>query len=123
MVLPGMIRLTRAVSWLSSMAEPATRTMLAGDWPPGTYRAGSGRMTNVPPPGSAGVPVRMPATRTETWAGGASEVSCVTPCPRTAAAAGEASTGRGAVTADAPGAVRILAAGKDGDGVLATTAE
>src|SRR5271170_5486332 len=122
-VLPGISLLTMAESWLSSIAEPATRTMLAGDWPPGTDRAGSGRMTNVPPPGSAGVPVRMPATRTETWAGGASEVSCVPPCPRRAAATGEASTGRVAVKADAPGAVRILAAGKDGNGVLATTAE
>ena len=79
MVLPGMIRLTRAVSWLSSIAEPLTRTRLGAGCPAGPGRVSCGMTTNVPPPGWAGVLLTMPATRTENGPAGVSVASCVAP--------------------------------------------
>ena len=64
----------------------------------------------------------MPATRTANGPAGVSVVSCVAPRPRTAAAAGEASTGTAAPAAR-PGPRRSsLAAGRGGYGVVAVTA-
>ena len=79
--------------------------------------------TKAPPPGWAGVLLRVPATRTLNGPIAVSVVSCVAPVPRMAAADGEASTGtvapKGMIP---PAAVPILAAGKAGNGVPATTA-
>ena len=79
--------------------------------------------TKAPPPGWAGVLLRVPATRTLNGPIADSEVSCVAPAPRMAAADGEASTGTVASKGMMPPvAVPILAAAKAGNGVSATTA-
>ena len=97
--------------------------MVGSGWPAGPGRICSGMTTKAPPPGWAGVLLRVPATRTLSGPIAVSVVSCVAPVPRIAAADGEASTGTVAPKGVLPpGAVPILAAGKAGYGVPATTA-
>src|SRR5580700_8696993 len=105
------------------MPDPVTRTMLSAGRPDGPGSRSSGMITNVPPPGSAGVSSRVPATRTVNGPAGTPDVSWVAPWPRTAAASGEASTGTGGPEdRTPPGAAPIAVAGKAGNGVLATSA-
>jgi hypothetical protein len=75
----------------------------------------------LPLPAWAGVPVSRPATRTRIGPTAAGDVRVDTPPPRMAAAAGDASTATGLCPETGP--VRaIAAAGKRGNGVLATSA-
>src|SRR5208282_2819161 len=102
MTLPGITLLATADSWASSIAEPVTSIMLGAGEPAGPGRVSIGMTTKAPPPGWAGVLLRMPATRTLNGPIGYSELSRVAPAPRMAAADGEASTGTVAPKDSAP---------------------
>ena len=93
--VPGITLLATAVSWASVDGRAGDQDHVGAGWPVGPGRVSSGMTTKVPPPGWAGVPLRVPATRT--WNGpiAVQRVSWVAPVPRRAAAAGEASTGTG----------------------------
>ena len=80
--------------------------------------------TKAPPPGWAGVLLRMPATRTLNGPIADSEVSCVAAAAEDGGGGrrGEHRHGGVAGTARRPARRAILAAGKAGNGVPATTA-
>ena len=125
-MLPGITLPATAVSWARSMALPVTRTMLGAGWPAGPGRVSSGMTTKVPPPGWAGVLLRMPATRTLTGPIGYSEVSCVAPRAEEGRGGGRGEhrhRGAGGQYSAAPRPGADLApAGNAGNGVPATTA-
>src|ERR1700691_180670 len=107
--------LTTAASLAWLMPEPLIKIMLAAGPPSAPGRVCSGMMTNMPPPGQAGVRVTMPVTWTRTGPSCGEEVSSLTCAPSAAAADGEAST-----SMTAPGAVAARAT--RGNGVSAVNA-
>jgi hypothetical protein len=65
-VLPGSARPATAESRAWSIPEPSTRTVFGAGRPAGPGRVRSAMTANAPPPGSAGVALKVPATRTVT---------------------------------------------------------
>ena len=92
--------------------------------PAGPGSPSSGMITNDPPAGWAGVSPTMPTTRTISGPIADSVSSWIGRLPRMAAADGEASTGTTAPKGSARvgAAAPIRPAGRDGNGVPATTA-